>query len=71
MLFLVAEVAAVLICQSSEIHIIYVNEQEINLYQLADDTTLFLSDTKSVKAALDISKHFYKYSCLKLNKSKL
>ena len=38
---LVAEVAAVLIRQSNDIHGIYVNEQEISMSQLADDTTLF------------------------------
>ena len=67
---LVAEVAAVLIRQSNEIHGIYVNECSISLCQLADDTTLFLSDTWSVKAALDIFENFYEYSGLKLNKSK-
>ena len=67
---LVAEVAAVLIRKSKGVHGIYVNEQVINLCQLADDTTLFLSDPLSVKTALDIFDTFYKYSGLKLNKSK-
>ena len=67
---LVAEVAAVLIRKSKEMHGIHVNEQEIKLCQLADDTTLFLSDSMSVKSALDIFENFYKYSGLRLNKSK-
>ena len=67
---LVAEVAAILIHKSKGIHGIYVNEQVINLCQLADDTTLFLSDPLSVKTALDVFNTFYKYSGLKLNKSK-
>ena len=67
---LVAEVAAVLIRETKEIHGIYVNKQEIRLCQLADDTTLFLSDSYSVKVALDIFETFHKYSGLKLNKSK-
>ena len=67
---LVAEVSAVLIRESKEIHGIYVNERVIKLCQLVDDTTLFLSDKHSVKAALDIFENFYKYSGLTLNKLK-
>ena len=67
---LVAEISAVLIRESKEIHGIYVNEWVIKLCQLADDTTVFLCDKHSVKAALDIFESFYKYSVLKLNKSK-
>ena len=38
--------------------------------QLADDTTLFLRDVKSLKAVLDIIKLFTKVSGLLLNESK-
>ena len=53
---LVAEVSVVFICESKEIHGIYVNERVIK---------------HSIKAASDIFENFYKYSGLKINKSKM
>ena len=71
MLFLlVAEIAAILIRKSNDVKGIVVKGEVIKLCQLADDTTLFLTDQQSVKSALEIFDDFHKYSGLKLNKPK-
>ena len=47
-----------------------VNGKCINLCQLADDMTLFLADTSSVRHSLTLFEEFYRYVGLKLNKGK-
>ena len=71
LLFLIpAELIAIIICNSSEIHGLTVNEKCIKLCQLADDMTLFLTDMASVKKSLQLFEEFYRYTGLKLNKNK-
>ena len=44
-----------------------INDTELKLCQLADDTTLFLLDNESVRNALQTFEEFYRYAGLKLN----
>uniref|UniRef100_A0A8C1T8V9 Reverse transcriptase domain-containing protein n=1 Tax=Cyprinus carpio TaxID=7962 RepID=A0A8C1T8V9_CYPCA len=46
---------------------IAVNERQIKILQLADDTTIFLSDSSEVPLALNIINNFSKFSQLKNN----
>lgn len=46
------------------------NHQEVKISQFADDTTLIMSDTNSLKAALQTVDNFGTVSGLKLNKKK-
>ena len=68
---LVVEIMAINIRQNRDIHgISYNNTEELKISQLADDTTLFLSDIKSLETALNFLKTFEKSSGLSLNKDK-
>ena len=71
LLFLIpAELIAIIIRNSSEVHGLTVNEKCIKLCQLADNTTLFLTDMPSVRKSLQLFEEFYRYAGLKLNKNK-
>ena len=67
---LIAEIVAIVLRSSERIHGINVNGKNIKFCQLADDLTLFLSNTPSVLSAIEIFEEFYRYAGLKLNKSK-
>ena len=68
---LVVEVMAIQIRQSSEVQgIQYSDSNVITISQLADDTTLFLADEKSLKAAIKIISEFSGSSGLRLNTEK-
>jgi hypothetical protein len=70
----VAEILALKIRQSNNINGITLNlnddVKQIKITQLADDTTLFLSDEGEVTHAVSILDEFEVYSGLKLNKNK-
>ena len=71
LLFLIpAELIASIIRNSSDVHGFLVNGKCIKLCQLADDMTLFLTDTISVKNSLQLFEEFYRNAGLKLNKNK-
>ena len=67
---LVAEIIAITLRQSENVRGINVNGSMIKLCQLADDMTLFLTDSDSVRNAVNIFEEFYRYAGLKLNKTK-
>ena len=70
-LFIIAvEIMAIAIRSNKEIHGIKINNTEFKLSQLADDTTMFLSDFFSVQQVLQFLDIFHKISGLKLNKQK-
>ena len=64
------EILALKIRSSNDIKGITINDTEIKLTQLADDTTLFLNDTSSLQNCLDLLDKFHLCSGLKLNHSK-
>lgn len=66
----VGEIVAILIRQNVNITGIIIDQYEIKLCQLADDTTLFLKDNVSLRIALGTFEEFYRYAGLKLNNSK-
>ena len=71
LLFLpVAEIMATVIRNNTNIKGIVINDIELKLCQLADDTSLFLSDIESVKIALTCFEEFYRYAGLQLNRAK-
>ena len=55
---------------SKDITGITINKKEIFISQLADDTTLFVKDTKSLEKVFNILDKFHKCAGLKLNKNK-
>ena len=59
---------AITFIQSQNVRGINVNGSMTKLCQLADDMTLFLTD--SVRNTVNIFEEFYRYACLKLNKTK-
>lgn len=67
---LVVETLACKIRSSKDIVGISVDEREIKISQLADDTTLFLKDHKALACAFELLENFYTCSGLKLNKTK-
>ena len=67
---LAAEVMANGIRNNDKIHGIIIGSTEIKLSQLADDTSIFVSDFESVQAVLDTLESFYKLSGLKMNVDK-
>ena len=70
-LFIIAvEVMANAIRNDKCIKGIHVGDVEIKISQLADDTTVFVSNTDSVKNTLNLIEQFYKISGLKLNVDK-
>ena len=62
-----AEIMSVALRNNENIKGIKVGNDEIKLAQFADDTTVFLKDTHSVKTTLDLLNRFWKISGLKLN----
>ena len=64
---LAAETLSTRIRNTAEIKGIYFNNTEIKITQLADDTTCFLKDKKSLQHVLDIFKDFEICSGLKVN----
>ena len=67
---LVVETLAIKIRQEKSLRGIKINNVEIKLCQLADDTTLFLKDNRSVGLAFTILKQFERTSGLKVNLEK-
>ncbi len=67
---LAAETLSINIIANSEIKGITVNDVEVKLTQLADDTTLFLKDVESLLNCLETLNRFHLCSGLKLNLSK-
>ena len=67
---MVVELLANKIRNTKEIKGIKINEIEIKIIQMADDTTLFLRDLPSLKLALNIINRFHLFAGLKLNKGK-
>ena len=68
LLFLpVVEVLAIFIRENVNIKGIFIEQCEIKLCQLADDTTIFLQDNISLRVTLSIFEEFYRYAGLKLN----
>ena len=67
---LVVEIMALNLKNNNTIHGIKVGHNTQIITQLADDTTLFLKDSMSLKNALKILDHFEKCTGLRLNKSK-
>ena len=71
LLFIMAvEILSLQIQNNKGIKGIQINNREIKISQLADDTTLFLGDVDSLKEALKALSSFSKISGLSLNKSK-
>ena len=71
MLFLlVAEILAIHIRQNKKISGIQIGDLEIKINLMADDTTLFLSDIKSLTKAISTFQEFEKISGLRLNLNK-
>jgi hypothetical protein len=66
----VAEILAIRIRKDNEIKGIKVDNQEIKVIQMADDTTSFLKDCDSLKRLLESTDNFRFYAGLKLNLSK-
>ena len=67
---LVAEILAVNLRADATIEGIKISGQEFKISQLADDTTMFLKDKKSIEIALALFNKFGTYSGLKLNLDK-
>ena len=67
---LVVETLAIKIRQEKSLHGIKINNIELKLCQLADDTTLFLKDRNSIGKAFTILKKFELNSGLKVNMEK-
>ena len=71
LLFIIAaETLAISIRNNSNIKGVDINGLEVKLCQLADDTTLFLKDIRSLQITLNILFMFHKSSGLKLNSTK-
>ena len=63
---LVAEVLAIQIREDKNIKGIQINDEEIKIGLMADDTTLFLADLNSLDVAINLFKDFEKNSGLKI-----
>jgi exonuclease III len=71
LLFILAvEILSIHLRKNGKVKGVTVNNTEIKLTQLADDTTLFLEDRHSLSIALKALQIFYENSGLKLNYSK-
>ena len=71
LLFILAvEILSQRIQNDQNIRGIVINNKEIKLTMLADDTTLFIKDVDSLHCVLQVLKHFEECSGLKLNYSK-
>jgi exonuclease III len=67
---MVVEILANKIRKSNNIKGIKIGTTEIKTVQMADDTTAFMEDTKSLEHLLEILNKFEQYAGLKLNKTK-
>ena len=67
---LVAEILSVKLRSDKNVTGISVNNIEYNICQLADDTTIFIKNLKSLQSAIDLFQNFQKCSGLKLNLEK-
>ena len=67
---IVAELLAVSIRTNKLIHRVKIQQDEFKICQLADNTTLFLRDTCSLKVVLNLLDEFSVISGLKINKDK-
>ena len=67
---LVAEILAIQIRESKHINGIKHSCDEFKICQLADDTTLFISDIKSITYSVELLNKFATYSGLKINLEK-
>ena len=67
---LVAEKIANIIRDDKKVKGFYFDNEHIKLCQLADDMTLFLADSNSLRHVLNNFEEFYRYAGLKLNRSK-
>ena len=67
---LMAEVLAIQIREDRNIKGIQINDEEITIGLMADDTTLFLADLNSLDVPINLFKDFEKKSGLKLNLDK-
>jgi exonuclease III len=71
LLFILAvEILSIHLRGNEKVKGININDTELKLTQLADDTTLFVEDTKSLSVAFEIMQTFYDNSGLKLNYTK-
>jgi hypothetical protein len=66
----VAEILAIKIRNNDGITGIKIGNSEVKVVQMADDTTSFLSDIKSLEETLVTLEKFHKYAGLKLNATK-
>ena len=72
MLFIfVVEILAIKVRTSNAIKGITISKKEIKISQLADDTSLFISNTNSIKPVLDTLGQFQNLSRLKANIEKI
>ena len=70
-LFILAiEILAVMIRRNDKINGIKLSNAHFKIALFADDTTLFLKDVNALREALKVFDCFYRFSSLKLNKSK-
>ena len=68
---LVVEILAINIKENKDINGIQVENEEIHITQMADDTTLFIRDkTSSLEKILSLLQDFHQHAGLKLNKDK-
>ena len=67
---LVVEIMSINLKNNKSIHGISLNNKEILITQLADDTTLFLKNIESFKTVNTVLEHFYQCAGLRLNKDK-
>ena len=71
MLFIImAELLAIYIRNCQSIKGLNINDNIFTISQLADDTTIFVQDTSSIKNLLCVMDRFYETSGLRLNKQK-
>jgi hypothetical protein len=66
----VAELLAIKIRNNKGISGIKIGDSEVKVVQMADDTTSFLKDVKSLEETLNTLEKFHKYAGLKLNETK-
>ena len=67
---LVAEILSIKLRSDKNVTGISVNNIEYKICQLADDTTIFIKNLKSLQSAIDLFQNFQKCSGLKLNLEK-
>ena len=67
---IVAEILAINIRNNKDIHGLKINDYNIVITQMADDTSIFVKDQNSIKQVLDTLHHFGNCAGLKLNTEK-